>query len=714
MGRRLSVGIMLKGIKNLSLQLKIMAIFLAMSILLTLTLGLMFYNNTAQNVKQNKENEITTLADETANKIERFLFEREADIQVMAQSQILTMDQIDRETKRQYLENVINNYKTYDEIFVLNQLGETVLSATFHRSSLHMESNELFVEKPEVLSRILSGQPFISDVLSEAGSDQWFILFSEPLVDEKGERAGAVVERMNFDAIDEIIANVKLGEAGYAKLMPSDNHYGVSYEILDAKNHLSVRVPIIKYETQSKQWMLFLSEPTEEAFALIHDIRIYFGLVFIITLIILFLVSNYLSKRITQPIRTLKLHMGELLETHKLNMALAYEGTSDEVKQLTHTFDFLLEELSFMVQKTMEKTGEAESVKSVKSSLDAMIEHAVTGIVTIDGKGVITSVNPRVREILKEDSDENFLVGLSIVKVGHPRFDNFFMILRESITDEKQLVDIRCMIKQPDVQLIVSTLIQKDIYHTPIGVTVMLQSAEAQERFEHSVIRAKKLSELGELSAGVAHEIRNPLASIKGYTQMAVRELDNQSDAHHDLGIVLKEVDRLDRLVERFLSFASPNTPNYSHGDMNQLILESIKVLKQQIHAKKIEVIQDLDVNSNFEYDADQMKQVLLNLLINAIQASEEGGVINIHTAQFESEGKFSLSIKNDGDLIDEELKDRIFTPFFTTRASGSGLGLAICARIVENHHGTLELMSTKETGTTFVLNLPTKKGLLL
>lgn len=713
MGRCLSVGVMLKEIKNLSLQFKIMAIFLTMSILLMFTLGLFFYNNTAQNVKQNKENEIMTLADETANKIERFLFEREADIQVMAQSQLLTMAQIDSETKRQYLENVINNYKTYDEIFVLNQLGETVLSATFNIGDSHVDRHELFAQSPGILNKILSGKAYISDVLTERDPSQWFILFSEPLRDEKGNLSGAVVERMNFDAIEEIISNVKLGEAGHAKLMPSDEHYGVSYELLDGKDHLSVRIPIIKYETQSAQWMLFLSEPTEEAFALIHNIRIYFGLVFGVTMIILFIVSNYLSKRITQPIRTLKLHMGELLETHKLNMALAYEGTSDEVKALTHTFDFLLEELSFMVQKTMEKTGEAESVKSVKFSLDAMIEHSVTGIVTVDGKGVITSVNPRVREILKVASDEDVIVGISIMKVGHPRFEDLFVILRESILDEKQLVDYNCSIKNPEVQLVVSTLIQKDIYHTPIGVTVMLQSVEDKERFEHSVIRAKKLSELGELSAGVAHEIRNPLASIKGYTQMAVREVDTRSDAYHDLGIVLNEVDRLDRLVERFLSFASPNTPNYIFGDMNQLISESIKVLNQQIQEKKIQVVLELDQASHFEYDADQMKQVLLNLLINAIQASESGGVIKIGTALNMAEFKYVFSITNGGERIDPELKDRIFTPFFTTRATGSGLGLAICARIIENHHGTIELISYNDVDTTFLINLPVKKGLL-
>ena len=713
MGRCLSVGVMLKKMKNFSLQLKIMAIFLTMSILLTLTLGLMFYNNTAQNVKQNKENEIKTLAAETANKIERFLFEREADIQVVAQSQILTMPQIDRETKRQYLANVINNYQTYDEMFVLDQLGQIVLSATFSGGSLPLESNELFKQNPDILGKILSGKPFISDVLSEEDQSQWFILFSEPLVDDRGQAVGAVVERMNFDAIDEIIANVKLGEVGYARLMPSDQNYGVSYELLEGVNHLTVRVPIIKYETQFKQWMLFLSEPTEEAFALIYDIRIYFGLVFVITLIILFLVSNYLSGRITRPIRTLKSHMGELLETHKLNMALAYEGSSDEVKQLTHTFDFLLEELSFMVQKTMEKTGEAESVKSVKASLDAMIDHAVTGIVTIDGKGIITSVNPRIKEILKADHDD-VLVGLSIGKEGHQRFDALFQILYESILVEKQLVDVSCLIKNPEVELVVSTLIQKDIYQTPLGVTVLLQSAEERERFEHSVIRAKKLSELGELSAGVAHEIRNPLASIKGYTQMAIREVDKQSDAYHDLGIVLNEVDRLDRLVERFLSFASPNAPHYKSGDMNQLVSEVIKVLNQQILAKKIEVVLEFDSASSFEYDVDQMKQVLLNLLINAIQASEVGGTIKVQTLLYEDEGRFSLLITNDGDIIDDDLIERIFTPFFTTRKGGSGLGLAICARIIENHHGTIELISSKDTGTTFAISLPTKKGLLL
>jgi nitrogen fixation/metabolism regulation signal transduction histidine kinase len=454
--------------------------------------------------------------------------------------------------------------------------------------------------------------------------------------------------------------------------------------------------------------MLKFSEPSADAFGIIKDIRFYFVMVFCILLIILYLVSNYLSKRITHPIKILKLHMESLLSTHKLNMAVAYEGSSDEVKQMTHTFDFLLEELSYMVQKTMEKTAEAESVKSVKTTLDSMIEHTTTGIITIDGKGVITSMNPRIMEVLELNST---FVGQTLKQLENQRFDPLIQLIENSIDTVKQIEDAPCQLFDPEVQLVVSTLIQKDIYQTTLGVTVMIQNVADKERFEHSVIRAKKLSELGELSAGVAHEIRNPLASIRGYTQMAILEVGDGAVATHDLQIVLNEVDRLDRLIERFLSFASPNFPSYKLSDMNPLIEEVASFFDQQLHTKQLKLHFHLHNPSQFEFDSDQIRQVLINLMLNAIQASHEGGQIKIASQLHDNEGVYSLSIEDDGDGIPGELHDRIFTPFFTTRKGGTGLGLAICARIVENHRGSIELVSSKTAGTAITIKLPTKRG---
>lgn len=701
---------MLKKRMNLSLQFKIMAFFLVTSVLLTLILGIVFYNNTIENVRVNKETELMTLAKETSNKIERFLFEREADVQVMANSQILTMPQIDERTKLKYLQNVVSNYKTYDEIVVLNNNGQLLLAADNGGDIEIGRSFDFLSKQPMIRDKILSGKSYISDILTDPTTLQKFLFFSEPLMDVDGQMTGVVIERMNFNVIEEIIENVKLAAISHAELLPTDGKYGIQYGTIKGAEYLTVKVPIVRYESQSQQWMLKFSEPSADAFGIIKDIRFTFALVFCIVLIILFLVSSYLSKRITHPIKMLKYHMESLLSTHKLNMSVAYEGSSDEVKQMTQTFDFLLEELSYMVQKTMEKTAEAESVKSVKTSLDSMIEHTITGIITIDAKGVITSTNPRVDEILNL---KKTLTGQTLKQLENQKYGPLFTLVEKSIEEGKQIEDVPCFFSEPEIQLVVSTLIQKDIYQTTLGVTVMIQNVVDKERFEHSVIRAKKLSELGELSAGVAHEIRNPLASIRGYTQMAILEVGEHSGVTHDLKVVLNEVDRLDRLIERFLSFTSPNMPSYEISDMNCIIEEMASFFEQQLRSKRLNLLFNLHNSSRFEFDCDQIRQVLINLILNAIQASHEGGQIMITSSLNDNEGVYILSIEDKGDGIPQELHDRIFTPFFTTRTGGSGLGLAICTRIVENHQGSIELISSKEIGTTIIIKLPTKRGKL-
>lgn len=223
--------------KNASLQVKVMAIFFVSSLLLTLTLGSVFYNQITETVTQNKERELTTLAKETANKIERFLFEREADIQVISQSQILVLDQVAAEDKQAYLQYVVDYYQTYDEIVVFSPIGETLYSAFsdsyqkqivekagVNPNSQNTQTSEIVLDVDGTIENILSSNdafkqavfsetPYVSDI-----DDDNYILFARPLYDHQQQYVGVVVEKMNFKAIDEILRNVNLGSLGESAL----------------------------------------------------------------------------------------------------------------------------------------------------------------------------------------------------------------------------------------------------------------------------------------------------------------------------------------------------------------------------------------------------------------------------------------------------------------------------------------------------------------
>lgn len=689
-----------KGFNNRSIQSRIMRLLIIMSITLILTLGFVFYNNTVSRVKESKKREMTTLAIETTNKIERFLFERSADVKVLASSNILNAETVNIEVQKHYLGNVVKAYQTYDEIFVLDNLGK--LKITTNAAS--GEATAIFYK-----THFISDKAFVSDYII---GDDSYIFFSEPII-ENGVKLGVVVEKMNFESIKEIIDNVRVGARGRAELEKVaegerlDAIVGVkeNYSEMEKGMILTATYPVIKYATQKDQWVLTVSQPTNEAYAIIRDIEKYFAIVILVFFVIVYIFSRVVSQSVTKPIRQLKQKIGEIMNDQKLYTSDMV--TSDEVKHLTSTFDFLLEELNFMMQKVLEKSGEVAYIKEIRSSMSNLIEHMPNGIMTIDGKGEITSMNPAAEEIL----DVN-LVGENIFKLPPAHYEVLFDNLKESMLSDAAQNEMLNFEDENTFskKIIISTLKQMDINEVVIGMTVVIQNLEEKQKFEESVIRAKRLSELGVLSAGVAHEIRNPLASIKGYAQLVLSELGDDTQAKEDLEIVLSEVERLDKIIDRFMTFASPNQPDHKKNDLDRLINEVLHLLTKSIDSNQIKVELNLQIKETICMDYDQMKQVLINVIINAIQAMPSGGLLKIDTSISRLHDVCEINITDNGEGIPSEMLEKVFAPFFTTRQQGTGLGLSICSRIVESHKGSFEIQSREGVGTQITIKLPIRR----
>lgn len=221
--------------------------------------------------------------------------------------------------------------------------------------------------------------------------------------------------------------------------------------------------------------------------------------------------------------------------------------------------------------------------------------------------------------------------------------------------------------------------------------------------------RAERLYALGQLSAGLAHEIRNPLASIEGAALVVQREKNSEERRREFLEIIQKECRRLNRLLTSFLDFAKPRQPQLATISVESL-LDSVIVLvrhtkndAQVVFRKQIEP--DLTI---IECDPEQMKQVLLNLTINAVQASSESGTIVI-SARHAAE-QLIVDVEDSGPGISVDDIDRIFDPFFTTKESGTGLGLSVAHQIVVQHGGTLTVSRNSPEGATFRMSLPLRQ----
>jgi two-component system, NtrC family, sensor kinase len=221
------------------------------------------------------------------------------------------------------------------------------------------------------------------------------------------------------------------------------------------------------------------------------------------------------------------------------------------------------------------------------------------------------------------------------------------------------------------------------------------------------MLLAERLATAGELAAGAAHEIRNPLTGIRSAIQYVRADYAVGSDRAELMDEVLAEVDRIDQIVEGLLSFARREEPVFGTVDLAELIRHSMAFMAVRAREQHIELRLDLPAELPIRGDAGMLKQVVLNILLNALQAMPAGGRLNVDAA---ARGRnVEVRIADSGAGIAPEHLERIFDPFFTTRKDGTGLGLSICYGIVERHGGQLEVDSSPGRGTTMIIRLPAR-----
>lgn len=235
-----------------------------------------------------------------------------------------------------------------------------------------------------------------------------------------------------------------------------------------------------------------------------------------------------------------------------------------------------------------------------------------------------------------------------------------------------------------------------------------------QRRVEAQLIRAGRLGALGELTAGIAHEIKNPLHAMKGTAEIVLDVIPEGLPERQMMDLHMREIDRLAKTADRFLSFARPSPPDRRPTDLREEIHRAVSLLSAQARREGVDVSElhwEGSVDPFVLGDPDQLIQLFLNIGINSIQAMgpSGGGQLSFAIRQLrENERRFlTVTISNDGPPIPESDLERIFDPFFTTKDDGTGLGLPICSRIADAHEGLLAARNIPGAGVEFILTLP-------
>jgi len=244
-------------------------------------------------------------------------------------------------------------------------------------------------------------------------------------------------------------------------------------------------------------------------------------------------------------------------------------------------------------------------------------------------------------------------------------------------------------------------------------MTAELKVREAAlKHAQAALIQSEKMAAFGQLGAGIAHEVKNPLAGILGYAQLAMRKMEKGSATYTHIETIEKETRRCKTIIENLLRFARQEKAEFALLDLNQTVEESIVLVDHQLTINQVSIEKRLSPVPRILGNANQLQQVMMNLMINAQQAMEPGGG-KVTVATRPIDGAIELRVADTGPGIPREIQSRIFEPFFTTKpaGTGTGLGLSVTYGIVHDHRGAIRIESEPGQGASFVLTFPAADG---
>ena len=352
----------------------------------------------------------------------------------------------------------------------------------------------------------------------------------------------------------------------------------------------------------------------------------------------------------------------------------------------------------------------AQGYRSARSSLsrvqafsDNLVENMPMGLVAMDRESRIIAFNQTAEFVLRKTAGE--VIG----QMAEDVLPEACRDLLRTLAVEKQIIakEIDCFLtdgRMIPLEVIATVLEEEDGAR---GVVVLFRDITEIKQLKKEIAQSQRLASLGSLAAGVAHEIRNPLSSIKGFaTYFKERYRDNPDDSQ-TADIMVQEVDRLNRVIGQLLDYARPMTMNRRETAIQTVIQHALRMIESQAREKGVVIQTELQADVvAVLIDPDRIKQVFLNLYLNAIGAMEGGGILSVALLSM-TDRRIRIEVRDTGVGIDPKDLNRIFDPYFTTKSSGTGLGLAIVQKIIEAHRGEIQVASTPGLGTTVSVILP-------
>ena len=348
------------------------------------------------------------------------------------------------------------------------------------------------------------------------------------------------------------------------------------------------------------------------------------------------------------------------------------------------------------------------TLKETMDYTDIVVENMANGLISIDRQGIVTTLNSLAAELLGLDfmdaQGKNLSLFLNFKRCG----------IEETLNNQSSILDLEIEFsgkKGGKIPLSLSVSPIPGDKNSCMGAVIVLRDLTGIKELEARLRLSEKLAAVGEFAAGVAHEIRNPLSSIRGFAKFLSNTFRGMPREREYIEIIIKEVDRINQVVGALLDFSRPITPETGPVDMKRLIGHVAALVEKDLTKHHIKLTIDIEKEtSTLLIDENLFTQVFLNLMLNAVAAIDEKGRLSISVTPHPDPGICSIKVEDDGKGIPGEDLDRIFDPFFTTGEGGTGLGLSVTHGIVKAHGGKINAFSPppgKSTGCLIEIFIP-------
>ncbi len=344
------------------------------------------------------------------------------------------------------------------------------------------------------------------------------------------------------------------------------------------------------------------------------------------------------------------------------------------------------------------------SLSRIKAFSDNLVDNMPIGLIALDIEKKIASYNHVAQKVFYlSDMDA---VGKDMAEILPEELCD--IIDSPEINNSSVEKEVDCMLDDGrKLMLEISATLLNDEDDNFLGYVLLLKDLAEVRALKKEVARSQRLATVGRLAGGVAHEIRNPLSSIKGFATYFKERYRSVPEDQETADIMIQEIDRLNRVVGQLLEFAKPVVVLKENTDISSLIRDSLKLVEKQAKEKSIKIQTNNSEVVKGTVDTDRLSQVMLNLYLNAIESMEDGGTLSVDLLNDDEENRIMIKVSDTGKGIDNKCLQNIFDPYYTTKPAGTGIGLAVVHNIVDAHNGEIKVESKPGQGSVFTVSFP-------